>query len=95
MNIALYLFLGLIALQALLVASNFQFVFHLRPGGFEILSIFLNRRVNDNLHVYFGYVVFDVIKWGLTKNNGATEFQVLLTFYEQPKEKEIQDAPAT
>lgn len=80
MNILIVLFASLCLFHLLVVLAKFRFIFSLSPGGIQLLSVYLNHRVNDDLFIYFGYAVFDIVRWGLTKADGRMEFQVLLTF---------------
>lgn len=93
MNIVLILFAGLCMFHLLLVLARFRFVFALNPGGYQLLHVYINHTVNDDLHIYFGYAVFDIVRWGLTRTEGRTEFQVLLTFVDNnPNEKGSTDS---
>lgn len=92
MNVLLALFTSLCLFHLLLVLARFRFVFVFNPGGVKLLTVYLNNHVDDDLHIYFGYSLFDLIRWSLAKTNGRTEFQVLLTLIDNnPKELDNSD----
>jgi len=82
MNNLIAILAGICAFNLIMVALRYRFEFLLRPKGFMIIKVCMNNKINEDLHIYLGYNIFDVILWSLVKADDRIELQIQFTFFD-------------